>query len=140
MTKSSVETPTGGLKIAGLMPKGIHLPAESAGVVIVGRVSGVQARSGALSLDPQSERPHRVAISIPALLTTSDNHTFPVIVRDISAQGFRVELSDAEELLVGEQIHLLVEGKEHYSGQVRWVAGREAGAAFLRGQLRYVGS
>lgn len=89
-----------------------------------------------MSPGPQSERPHRVAISIPALLTTSDNHTFPVIVRDISAQGFRVELPDAEELLVGEVIHLLVEGKEHYSGKVRWVAGREAGAAFSRDQLR----
>ena len=79
----------------------------------------------------QPTRPHRVVINVPALLTTSDAHTFPVTVRDISAHGFRIEAANGEELLVGEVINLLVDGKEHYCGRVNWVAGSQAGAAFL---------
>ena len=99
--------------------------------MIEGRQNGAQTRPTAVSRNQQSLRPHRVAINVTALLTTSDAHTYPVIVRDISARGFRIEATNGEELLVGEVINLLVNGKEHYAGRVTWVAGSQAGAAFL---------
>lgn len=49
----------------------------------------------ALPRDQQSQRAHRVAIDVPALLTTSDAHTFPGTVRDISAQAFPIEVTNA---------------------------------------------
>lgn len=77
------------------------------------------------------ERARRVEITLRADLTTSDNHTFQVSVRDISAEGFRIDLPFGEDLLLGEMIELTIRGKEHYKGEVRWTAGREVGLRFI---------
>ena len=40
-------------------------------------------------------------MAIDAVLTTSDGVAFAVLIRDLSATGFRVEAKVAEELVVG---------------------------------------
>lgn len=69
-------------------------------------------------------------MDLSATLTTSDGHSFAVVVRDLSAEGFRVDLGP-EELLLGEQIRLQMSKHETYVAEVKWVAGREAGGLFL---------
>jgi hypothetical protein len=77
----------------------------------------------------QAKRTTRVAVDIDAALTTSDGHTFKVLVRDLSAQGFRLELD--EEVLVGEQVSLQVGSKGVFAAEIIWALGREAGGQFL---------
>jgi hypothetical protein len=78
-----------------------------------------------------SQRPVRIDVSLPALLTTSDNHSMQVRVRDLSAAGCRIDLPSGEELLVGESVTLIVDGNQRLPGQIRWILGNEAGALFL---------
>ena len=78
---------------------------------------------------PSSHRPHRVDVSYPAVLVASDGHESPVIVRDISANGFRLEVSD--ELIVGERVELRVGKEEPVTAEIRWARGSEAGGVFL---------
>lgn len=77
----------------------------------------------------EGKRPARIAVRMPAVVTTSDDHRFDATVEDLSAEGLRLHLPAGEELLVGETVTLLV-GKDRYVAQVRWTAGREAGATF----------
>jgi len=78
----------------------------------------------------QRPRPTRIRVEFKGTVTTSDAHSFPVTVRDLSAQGFRLELADGEELLVGEEVTLSVPGQASTRGTIRWAAGREAGGSF----------
>ena len=75
------------------------------------------------------ERPKRVDVSIEAVLTTADRHSFTVMVRDLSANGFRLELD--EEVLVGEHVLLQVGSREPLGAEIKWALGREAGGHFL---------
>ena len=77
----------------------------------------------------QPDRPKRIDVRIDAFLTTGDGHRFKVLVRDLSARGFRVELDDL--LLVGEHVFLQVGSKEAAAAEIKWVLGREAGGHFL---------
>jgi hypothetical protein len=81
--------------------------------------------------EPVSLRPTRIDVAIKALLTTSDGHKVQVMVRDLSAGGFRLTMLEAEELLVGETVVLDVAGGDRLRGTIRWSAGREAGGSFL---------
>ena len=82
-------------------------------------------------MDPPNppQRPTRIDVTIYAVLTTSDGHSFKVIIRDLSAKGFRVELD--EEVLVGECVSLQVGSREALRGEIKWALGREAGGHFL---------
>ncbi len=75
-------------------------------------------------------RSTRIDVALDARLTTSDNVTFAVLIRDISAAGFRVEALTGEELLVGETIKIQVPGEQQLTGQIKWTAGRTAGGVF----------
>jgi hypothetical protein len=75
------------------------------------------------------ERPTRVDVNIDALLTTSDGHSYTVVIRDLSAKGFRIALDD--EVIVGEQVSLKVGSKNPMIGEIKWALGREAGGHFV---------
>ncbi len=86
--------------------------------------------SGQRSNEPErARRSTRISVDIDAVLTTSDGHCCKVIVRDLSAEGFRLELED--EVLVGEQVSLQVGRARALAGQIVWALGREAGGRFL---------
>ncbi len=76
-------------------------------------------------------RPPRIDVAINASLTTSDRVTFPVAIRDISASGFRVEALAPEEFVVGEVVTITVPGEECLRGEIKWTAGRFAGASLI---------
>jgi hypothetical protein len=78
---------------------------------------------------PRTQRAPRVDVSYPAVLIASDGHESGVVVKDISADGFRIELTD--ELLVGERVKLKVGKEGPQSGEIRWTRGSEAGGVFL---------
>ena len=79
-------------------------------------------------LQPKRRSP-RVEVSYDGELTASDGHRIPVVVRDLSAEGFRIEIK--EELLVGEQVQLLVGKGPVLAGKILWALGSEAGGVFL---------
>ena len=81
------------------------------------------------SRSDQSGRPTRIDVKMEAVLTTADGHSFAVIVRDLSAKGFRLELDD--EVLVGEQVVLRVGSKDAAQAEIVWALGHEAGGHFL---------
>jgi hypothetical protein len=77
-------------------------------------------------------RPTRINVSLDAVLVTSDNHEVPVIVKDLSREGFRIELDD--QVLVGERVKLRVRRDDEITAEIKWALGREAGGVFLDGQ------
>jgi hypothetical protein len=78
---------------------------------------------------PPPSRPARVEVSFDAVVTASDGHRFPAVVRDLSAGGFRLEVE--EELLPGEHIFLQVGKGKPLAARVEWSMGNEAGGSFL---------
>ena len=103
--------------------------------MIVERVRDVKAIGGSARSNPlvdqrPPERPTRIDVNIHAVLTTADGHSFKVVIRDLSAKGFRVALDD--EVLVGEQVSLQVGSREAMRGEIKWALGREAGGHFLQ--------
>ena len=75
------------------------------------------------------ERSTRIDVNIDGVLTTSDGHSFNVVVRDLSARGFRLEHN--EEVLVGEHVLLNVGSRGAFAAEIIWTVGREAGGCFL---------
>jgi hypothetical protein len=71
----------------------------------------------------------RTAIKQDAVLIDADGNHLPVILLDLSADGFRIE--SAESFEVGEQVRIRCGKDEPLAGQIRWVAGRQAGGVFL---------
>jgi hypothetical protein len=76
-------------------------------------------------------RPTRIDVEIGAVLTTADGHSFKVTVRDLSANGFRMDLD--EQVLVGEHVSLKVGSRDAMRAEIKWALGREAGGCFLEG-------
>jgi hypothetical protein len=76
-----------------------------------------------------TSRPTRIDINIGALLTTADGHSFAVVIRELSAKGFRLEHDD--DLLVGEHVSLKVGSDDAVAAEIKWALGREAGGQFL---------
>ena len=74
-------------------------------------------------------RAPRVATKYQAALTDADGGTIPVIVTDISREGCRLETDGSLE--VGEKVEIIVDKYGSYAAQIRWIAGRQAGAMFL---------
>lgn len=74
-------------------------------------------------------RPRRVDLRQPAVLINSDGTANKVLIVDMSAQGFCVEVPD--ELHKGEEITLRVEPSEDMPGRICWALGNRAGGAFL---------
>ena len=74
-------------------------------------------------------RSTRIDVSFDAVLITSDDHEIPVTVKDLSREGFRIELHD--EVLVGERVRLRVRRNEEVAAEIKWALGAEAGGVFL---------
>lgn len=75
------------------------------------------------------KRPPRIDIRHEGILVDSDGNRVPVIVRDISSEGCRLETDG--ELKIGERVEIEVDRHGTYPAQIRWALGREAGAMFL---------
>lgn len=74
-------------------------------------------------------RPTRVDVSFPAVLVMSDGSTANVLVRDLSRDGFRIQVG--QEILVGERVSLRAGKYGDLAAEIRWVRDFEAGGAFL---------
>jgi hypothetical protein len=59
----------------------------------------------------------------------SDGSTANVLVRDLSRDGFRIQLG--QEILVGERVRLRAGKYGELAAEIRWVRDSEAGGAFL---------
>ncbi len=71
----------------------------------------------------------RIDVSYDAVLITSDDHEFAVIVKDLSADGFRIQID--EEVRVGEKVFLRTRRDGDIPAQIAWTLGSEAGGMFL---------
>jgi hypothetical protein len=70
---------------------------------------------------------------MPAILVASDGHQSHVIIRELSAHGFRMEHSD--DLQPNEEVKLLLGKGSPILATIKWCIGREAGGAFHEGPL-----
>ena len=75
------------------------------------------------------QRAPRVSTHYGAALTDADGGTIDVIVTDISREGCRLETDGSLE--IGEQVEIKVERYGSFAAQIRWIAGKQAGARFL---------
>ena len=75
------------------------------------------------------QRAPRVATHYDAALTDADGGKIDVIVTDISREGCRLETDGSLE--IGEQVEIKVERYGSFAAQIRWIAGKQAGARFL---------
>lgn len=75
------------------------------------------------------QRAVRVATKYDAALTDGDGGKIRVVVTDISREGCRLETDGT--LQVGERVEIKVARYGSYAAQIRWIAGRQAGAMFL---------
>ena len=73
-------------------------------------------------------RPTRIEVRLEGTLVSSDGHVSRVIVKDLSADGFRIEADD--QLHTGERILLRVGRGRPVTGQIKWIRGCEAGGIF----------
>jgi len=71
----------------------------------------------------------RIDVSYDAMLISSDGHEFRVVVKDLSSEGFRIEIDG--EVRAGEQIFLRTKRDGDIPAQIVWVIGTEAGGTFL---------
>ena len=74
-------------------------------------------------------RPTRVEVTFPAVLVMSDGSTANVLVKDLSRDGFRIQVG--QEILVGERVSLRAGKYGDLTAEIRWVRDLEAGGAFL---------
>lgn len=84
-----------------------------------------------MSPAPRNARPPRVEVNYRAVLITSDGCESEVIVKDLSRDGFRIELND--EVLVGERVYLRAGKHGDLAAEIRWTLGCQAGGVFLDG-------
>ena len=75
------------------------------------------------------KRAPRVGTRFDAALVDSDGGKIPVIVKDISREGCRLETDGS--LTIGEKVQLEVPKYGNFPAQIRWALGKEAGAVFL---------
>ena len=74
-------------------------------------------------------RATRVEVDFEGVLTAADGYVSRVVVRDLSAEGFRVEVTD--DLHVGELVSLQIGKEPAVSCKIKWIRGSEAGGTFL---------
>ena len=71
----------------------------------------------------------RIDVRYDAVLVTSDGDEVGVVVIDLSADGFRIEIDD--EVRVGEQVILRTRRDGDVPAQIVWTLGSQAGGSFL---------
>ena len=82
-------------------------------------------------MEPCQPKPRskRIDVHYDAVLVTSDDHEVAVTVKDLSREGFRIELKD--QVLVGERVRLRVGRNGDVPAEIKWALGCEAGGVFL---------
>ena len=63
------------------------------------------------------------------MLVASDGHETSVVIRDVSAAGFRLEHRD--DLYPGDRVSLRLDKGQTYEARIEWSLGNEAGGRFL---------
>lgn len=76
-----------------------------------------------------TRRSPRIEGRFEAILIDEAGRDYPVVVRDLSSTGFRLEC--AEDLAVGERVALRVSRYADFPAEIRWSLGNEAGGIFL---------
>ncbi|MES2119316.1 MAG: PilZ domain-containing protein [Pseudomonadota bacterium] len=74
-------------------------------------------------------RKDRHPVEVDAEVHRTDGRKLKVRLTNFSDQGCRIE--NAEELRVGERVHIAVARMGSFKAQVRWAIGGSAGARFL---------
>lgn len=74
-------------------------------------------------------RATRINVNMPALLLATDGHQTRVVIRDLSADGFRIEHFD--DLRVGDVVELRPDKGRPLRARIQWSLGNEAGGLFL---------
>lgn len=74
-------------------------------------------------------RSARVDIQLDAILTEPDGCCVPVVITDVSKDGFR--LQSRAELVIGDEVTLQVQKRPPVRGRIQWTCGLEAGGTFL---------
>jgi len=75
------------------------------------------------------QRPARVEIHRQAVLIEGDGCEVPVVIIDVSRDGFRLHSND--ELVLGDEIVLQVAKAPPVRARIQWTRGSEAGGTFL---------
>lgn len=75
------------------------------------------------------KRGPRVSTDLKAILLRPDGMEIPVIITDISKDGFK--LSSEIQLMIGERVDLCMPKTGDVPVQIRWALGAEAGGVFL---------
>jgi hypothetical protein len=71
----------------------------------------------------------RIDVLYDAVVMTSAGQEIPAVVKDLSADGFRIEID--EELHVGEHVMLRRPSERDVPARIVWTLGLEAGGTFL---------
>jgi len=75
------------------------------------------------------KRAPRVDLRRPAVLIDSDGIATDVVVLDVSASGFKLEVEESPG--IGELVTLRMPKSADIQAQIRWALGDQAGAVFL---------
>jgi hypothetical protein len=73
---------------------------------------------------------HRIEIEQRATLIESDGRTIPIVVKDLSRDGFRVQHA-GDDLLVEETVRIETDRGTCAVGRIKWVTANEAGGVFI---------
>ena len=74
-------------------------------------------------------RPPRVSVNEPAILITANGAEQPVIIIDISAEGFR--LKGHAGLTAGDYVYLRFANEGNVPAEVKWVTEEQAGGVLF---------
>ncbi|MCW3797166.1 PilZ domain-containing protein [Sphingomonas sp. BN140010] len=74
-------------------------------------------------------RAPRVDVEFLVMLIAADGHETQVVIRDLSASGFRIEHSD--DLQAGDLVTLRLDKGRTVHARIQWSLGNEAGGQFL---------
>lgn len=75
------------------------------------------------------QRPARIDIRLDATLIEPDGCRVPIVIVDVSRDGFRLQSRD--ELVTGDEVSLQVAKAPPVRARIEWTCGFEAGGTFL---------
>ena len=93
------------------------------------RKRNVHALPQSISAREFPSRERRIKVSVPAWIQVALDRRAEATIVDLSANGFRLV---SDELLTVGQIVSVLNRSDAVRGEIRWVAGREAGGTFIR--------
>lgn len=98
------------------------------------------AKSGSLGQEMEHSctaprRAPRIAANNQAVLVTAEGDDIPVVIRDVSASGFRLVASETlyvgENIFVGDEVLIQPARGKTFRAKIVWALGCEAGGIFL---------